>query len=104
MLERIANALVTRRSLSILTLWATLALVFSLWYYVRYLYCGCWLLAGKYLLISAINCWGLWSLGVSAERQRALDEVARVERDCLAFMLQLPGQVYVSVEVENSPW
>lgn len=79
-------------------------LVATLCEYLRYLYCGCWFSAGAWFVACATNCWSLWKFEQQRQLQRALDEVDRIRRQCLAFMLQLPGQIYLTAEIEGSGW
>lgn len=74
-------------------------LTWSLLGYLLLLYCGRWFSAGVYAVLVAVNCGSLWILGRQSELQRALDEVDRVKRECLVFMLRLPGQLAVTCHV-----
>ena len=74
------------------------ALVGSLYEYLRYLYCGCWFWAGAWLLACAVNCNSLRMMERQRHLQHALDKVDRIQRECLAYLLQLPGQIYLTYE------
>jgi hypothetical protein len=86
------------RTLSMFTTCALALLVASLYEYLKYLYCGYWALAGVWFIGCAVNCNSLRMLEEKRQLSRALDEVDRVKRSCLAFMLQLPGEIYFTLE------
>lgn len=81
-------------------------LLWSLCGYLSQLYCGCWFWAGVNLVTCVIYCSTLLVLEQQRQLQRALDEVERTQRECLAFLLQLPGQIYFEIRRSRgaNPW
>lgn len=76
-------------------------LIMCLLEYLRFLYCGCWFWAAMWLAGCAVTCHSLRVFEQQYQLQRALDEVDRVKRECLAFLLQLPCQIYLTCEIRN---
>jgi hypothetical protein len=81
-----------------LTVYTATLLTFALYGYLWALYCGDWARAGVNLACSAANCFFLWFY---IQRQRILNQVHRLECEYLAFLLQLPGSISVSVEATD---
>jgi hypothetical protein len=83
---------------------ALICLIWSLLAYLMHLYHGDWFWAAGSFLICALNCSSLWMIEERCQLQRALDELARVRRECLEFLLKLPGQIFVTIDLaEDAP-
>lgn len=71
----------------------------SLTIYLLHLCYGQWAWAGAWFIACMTNCNSLRMLEQRYQQQRALEEVDRLKRECLAFMMQLRGDIIVTCEV-----